>query len=95
MESIVAERGQITLPKAVRDAFGLTKGSRLEVNVSGGRIILRKKVEDTISRGRFGDGGDAKAPMRKLRGRAPGDPLSDDRGRFFYVARHSGQLGPR
>ncbi len=77
MESIVAERGQITLPKAARDALGLTKGSRLEVNVSGGRIILRKKVEDTISRvrGRFGDGGDADALMRKLRGRAPGDPF--------------------
>ena len=29
MEAIVAERGQITLPKAVRDALGLTKGTML------------------------------------------------------------------
>jgi AbrB family looped-hinge helix DNA binding protein len=28
MEATVAERGQITLPKAVRDALGLTKGTR-------------------------------------------------------------------
>ncbi len=30
MEATVAERGQITLPKAVRDALGLTKGTRAE-----------------------------------------------------------------
>ena len=29
MEATVAERGQITLPKAVRDALGLTKGTLL------------------------------------------------------------------
>lgn len=77
MEATVAERGQITLPKAARDALGLAKGSRLEVSVSNGRIILRKKVEDNISRvrGRFGHGVDTDALMRKLRGRAPGDPL--------------------
>jgi AbrB family looped-hinge helix DNA binding protein len=28
MEATVAERGQITLPKAVRDALGLTKGTQ-------------------------------------------------------------------
>ena len=31
MEATVAERGQITLPKAVRDALGLTKGTKLKV----------------------------------------------------------------
>jgi AbrB family looped-hinge helix DNA binding protein len=50
MEAIVAERGQITLPKAVRDALGLTKGSVLTVELDGSRIILRKKVDDAISR---------------------------------------------
>jgi antitoxin PrlF len=52
MEAIVAERGQITLPKAVRDALGLTKGSVLKVELDGGRIILRKSVDDAISRAR-------------------------------------------
>jgi hypothetical protein len=30
MEATVAERGQITLPKAVRDALGLTKGTQAQ-----------------------------------------------------------------
>jgi len=78
MEAIVAERGQITLPKAVRDALGLTKGSTLKVELEGGRIILRKSVDDAISRarGRFRlpDGVTTDDVMRELRGRAPGDP---------------------
>ena len=55
MEATVAERGQITLPKAVRDALGLTKGTQLKVELDGGRIILRKNVDDALSRlrGRF------------------------------------------
>lgn len=79
MEATVAERGQITLPKAVRDALGLTKGSVLKVEVEGGRIILRKNVDDAISRarGRFRLDGFAStdAAMQTIRGRAPGEPL--------------------
>lgn len=52
MEVTVAERGQITLPKAVRDALGLSKGSVLKVELEGGRIVLRKSVDDAISRAR-------------------------------------------
>jgi AbrB family looped-hinge helix DNA binding protein len=50
MEATVAERGQITLPKAVRDALGLTKGSVLKVEMDGSRIVLSKHVDDAISR---------------------------------------------
>ena len=50
MEATVAERGQITLPKAVRDALGLAKGSVLKVELEGSRIVLRKSVDDAISR---------------------------------------------
>lgn len=55
MEATVAERGQITLPKAVRDALGLTKGTLLKVELEGNRIVLRKSVDDAVSkaRGRF------------------------------------------
>ena len=78
MEATVAERGQITLPKAVRDALGLVKGTKLKVELEGGRIVLRKDVQDALSRMR----GRIKLPsgvttddvMRELRGRAPGDP---------------------
>ena len=79
MEAIVAERGQITLPKAVRDALGLTKGTQLKVELEGGKIILRKNVDDAISRarGRFKLDGfeNVDEAMRAVRGRAPGDPL--------------------
>ena len=78
MEATVAERGQITLPKAVRDALGLTKGTRLKVELEGGRIVLRKELSDTLSklRGRFKlpPGVTTDDIMRELRGRAPGDP---------------------
>jgi AbrB family looped-hinge helix DNA binding protein len=78
MEATVAERGQITLPKAVRDALGLAKGTRLTVELDGSRIVLRKDVGDALKRLR----GAVKLPpglttddiMRELRGRAPGDP---------------------
>ena len=79
MEATVAERGQITLPKAVRDALGLGKATVLRVEAEGGRIILRKDVDDAISRarGRFPlpPGVSSDELMRELRGRAPDDPL--------------------
>ncbi len=79
MEATVAERGQITLPKPVRDALGLTKGTVLKVELDGSRIVLRKSVDDAISRarGRFRlDGFESTDDaMRTIRGRAPGEPL--------------------
>ena len=85
MEATVAERGQITLPKAVRDALGLVKGTKLKVELEGGRIILRKDVGDAISklRGRFklAEGfRSTDEAMRALRGRAPGDPYPPPEG---------------
>lgn len=78
MDATVAERGQITLPKAVRDALGLTKGTKLKVELDGGRIILRKDVGDAIGklrgRIRLPPGVTSDDIMRELRGRAPGDP---------------------
>ena len=78
MDATVAERGQITLPKAVRDALGLVKGTKLKIEIDNGRIVMRKDVSDALSRLR----GRIKLPtgvstddvMRELRGRAPGDP---------------------
>lgn len=77
MDATVAERGQITLPKAVRDALGLVKGTQLIVELDGSRIILRKNVDDAISRlrGRFKlDGFDSTdEAMRAIRGHGPDD----------------------
>lgn len=79
MEATVAERGQITLPKAVRDALGLVKGSVLKVELDGGRIVLRKDVSEALRkvRGKFKlvDGlATTDDALRAIRGRAPGDP---------------------
>lgn len=72
MEATVGERGQITLPKAARDALGLTKGSKLKVELDGSRIVLRKDVQDALSRvrGRFKlpEGVSTPDVMRGLRG---------------------------
>ncbi|HET9049739.1 MAG TPA: AbrB/MazE/SpoVT family DNA-binding domain-containing protein [Chiayiivirga sp.] len=90
MEATVAERGQITLPKAVRDALGLTKGTVLKVELNGGTIVLRKDVSDAISRarGRFKlpPGVSSDDIMRELRGRAPDDPLES-----YEVLREPGE----
>jgi antitoxin PrlF len=78
VEATVAERGQITLPKAVRDALGLSKGTVLKVEIEGGRIVLRKSVDDALSRlrGRYKLDGfkSTDEAMRAIRGHAPGDP---------------------
>jgi len=81
MEATVAERGQITLPKAVRDALGLSKGTILKVELEGSRIVLRKSVDDAVSRarGRFRLEGfdNTDAAMRAVRGQ-PADEVEVD-----------------
>jgi AbrB family looped-hinge helix DNA binding protein len=83
VEATVAERGQITLPKAVRDALGLTKGTTLKVELDGGRIILRKDVSDAISRarGRFKLDGftDTDDAVRAIRGQTSDDAGTAER----------------
>lgn len=76
MNVIVGERGQVTLPKPVRDALGLAKGSVLKVELDGGRIVLRKDASEALRkvRGKFrlSEGLESTdAAMRILRGRAP------------------------
>jgi antitoxin PrlF len=78
MEATVAERGQITLPKAVRDALGMVKGSKLRVELDGARIVLRKDVDDTLSRMRgrlkLPAGQTAEGLTRTLRGQDNAEP---------------------
>ena len=42
----VTSKGQITLPKAVRDALGLQPGTEVEFQIDGGEAILRRRVPD-------------------------------------------------
>jgi len=38
----VGERGQVTIPKEIRDEFGLGPETEVEFRVEGGSIILKK-----------------------------------------------------
>jgi len=42
MNAILSEKGQITIPKALRDSLGLTTGSVLEFQEESGRLVVRK-----------------------------------------------------
>jgi AbrB family looped-hinge helix DNA binding protein len=62
-------KGQVVIPKALRQSLGITPGTRLHVRVEGGALILVPLPDD---------------PIRALRGIARGGPsltraLLDDR----------------
>jgi antitoxin PrlF len=79
MEATLAERGQVVIPKAIRDQLGLTPGVLLTFAVEGGKLVIRKKVDDAFSRARgilkLEPGESVESIMRELRGRAPNDPI--------------------
>ncbi|MGH9450946.1 MAG: AbrB/MazE/SpoVT family DNA-binding domain-containing protein [Terriglobia bacterium] len=43
MKTTVSEKGQITIPKALRVRLGLGKGQVLEVNEHKGTVVLAKR----------------------------------------------------
>lgn len=47
----VGEKGQVTIPKEIRDELGLGAGSEVEIRRRGDTVVLRK-VDDGNSRGR-------------------------------------------
>jgi len=50
MNAILSEKGQVTIPKAIRDDLGLVPGSLLDFSEDQGRIIVRRViVESPIS----------------------------------------------
>jgi AbrB family looped-hinge helix DNA binding protein len=53
MESIeltLAERGQVVIPKAARDALGLKPGAKLALRVEEGRILIEKTTKLDLSK---------------------------------------------
>ena len=79
MEATLAERGQVVIPKAIRDQLGMKPGTLLTFTVEDGKLVVRKKVDDAISRVRgrfkFAAGDSLDEWMRDTRGRAPSDPI--------------------
>jgi antitoxin PrlF len=46
MKGTVSEKGQVTIPKALRDRLGIGPGQVLDFDEEGGRLVARK-VTDT------------------------------------------------
>jgi AbrB family looped-hinge helix DNA binding protein len=76
MISRVSERGQVVIPKPLRDRLGIRTGQRLEFREERGRLIATKAASDSdpledvygiLELGRSTD-----ATISKLRGKAGG-----------------------
>ena len=66
MKGIVSEKGQITIPKAIRDRLGLRPGSVLEFTADNGKLIgIKRLTTDPFSKWRG-------------RGRLPADATVDE-----------------
>lgn len=46
MDAIVAQRGQVTIPKALRDKLGIIPGTVLEFRAENGQLVAVKRKED-------------------------------------------------
>lgn len=44
----VTSKGQVTVPKAVRDALGATEGDRLVFELEGEKVFLRKAPRESL-----------------------------------------------
>jgi antitoxin PrlF len=67
----VAERGQVTIPKALRVRLGIQPGTVLEFSEDSGRLVAAKEeTADSIEKayGCLGRGRNTEQVMRELRG---------------------------
>ena len=62
MKTTVSEKGQITIPKTIRESLGLGPGTILDVQEADGGLVLRKRnTTDPIEQWR----GKARLPIGK------------------------------
>ena len=47
--SIISEKGQVTIPKEIRDKLGIVQGDRLIFDLKGDMIIIKKSGTNKIS----------------------------------------------
>ena len=45
--SVLSEKGQVTIPKELRDRLGLTANSVLKWNIKEGLLIARKRIDSS------------------------------------------------
>ncbi len=71
MRAIVSERGQITIPQALRESLGIRAGAVLDFTLEQGRLVAVKEVSgDPVEavRGCLGRGRKTNDFMAALRG---------------------------
>ena len=71
MKSIVSEKGQVTIPKPLRDRLGLRSGQVLEFREERGRLVATKAAaDDPVERvyGILKPGRSTESLLRALRG---------------------------
>ncbi|MEK6619610.1 MAG: AbrB/MazE/SpoVT family DNA-binding domain-containing protein [Chloroflexota bacterium] len=74
MKSMVSEKGQVTIPKALRDRLGLRAGDALEFEEERGRLVARKIApRDRVDAvyGILGQGKRTDALIEEMRGPGP------------------------
>ena len=51
MKTTVSEKGQVTIPKALRDRLGIRPGAVLDVREEAGRLVATKQsTDDAVGR---------------------------------------------
>jgi AbrB family looped-hinge helix DNA binding protein len=75
MKTVVSERGQISVPKVIRDRLALKPGTELEMEVVVGGLMVRKKAarsgwKDVF--GALGKAGRSDRIVEELRGKPDG-----------------------
>jgi antitoxin PrlF len=73
MKTVVSEKGQITIPKRVREQLGIRAGTILEVEAVGGKIVAAKRdpidpVSKWRGRGRLPERLSVDDYLKKVRG---------------------------
>ena len=71
MKAKVAERGQVTIPKALRERLGIVPGTVLDFFEEQGRLIAKKaETVDSVDLvfGRFGRGRNTDEIIKEIRG---------------------------
>ena len=74
MNSIVSEKGQVTIPKKLRKQLGLSAGTVLEFGEKNGKLIGEKKIEgspfdDWVGKGKLPFGASATSYLKQIRGK--------------------------
>jgi AbrB family looped-hinge helix DNA binding protein len=80
MKTTVSEKGQITIPKRLRDRLGLRPGTVLDFEEAGGRLVGRRLVpadhlDDLVGILPRPRGG-TDATIHELRGPGPDEPAT-------------------